>query len=278
MRKLTALIRLIRPLNFFITFFVITVGYILAAQADISMFILFSASLSGAFTAAAGNIVNDIFDIESDKINHPERPLASKVISYNAAKSLWFLLTLISFIVSSLVSISSFLIVLFVHILLILYSFKLKSNPVAGNLLIALLTSSAFIYGGFAAGYPERTIIPAVFAFLINYIRELVKDMQDIKGDLHTGTITLPGRYGLKNTKRIIFIFISFLLLFTLYPFATEYFKIEFFIIMMLIVNPLLVYTFKLLRSSEDEAALKKVSGILKFNMAAGLLAIYLGI
>jgi geranylgeranylglycerol-phosphate geranylgeranyltransferase len=278
MKKLTALFLITRPVNFLITFGVIATGYVISSDGPVSLFILISVSLSGALTAASGNIVNDIFDIESDKINHPNRPLASSRISYNAAKFIWFLLTLSSFIISSLVSLYAFMAILVVHILLILYSFRLKSTLFAGNMLIALLTSAAFMYGGFAGDNPEKTVIPAIFAFLITYIREFIKDMQDVKGDLMTGTVTFPGKYGMNYSRRIIFVFIILLLLFTMYPFLTEIFKIEFFIIMMLIVNPLLIYILKLMKSSNDNEKLNRISGILKFNMVVGLLAIYLGL
>jgi geranylgeranylglycerol-phosphate geranylgeranyltransferase len=277
MSKTAALFRIIRPVNFIITSIVIAAGYLIASDPEISFLILIAVSFSGALTAASGYIVNDIFDVESDKMNHPERPLASGTITYNSAKIIWFISTLLSFIISSMVSMYAFLAVLAVHVLLIFYSFRLKSIPVFGNIVIALLTSAAFLYGGYAAEYPERTFIPAIFAFLINFIRELVKDIQDVKGDLHTGTITFPGKYGIKKTKKIIIVFIILLLLFTVYPFLTGYYKIEFFIIMMLLVNPFLVYVLKVLSAAEDEIGMKKISGILKLNMAIGLIAIYLG-
>jgi geranylgeranylglycerol-phosphate geranylgeranyltransferase len=277
MRKIAALIQLIRPLNFLITFFVIAIAYYITADNNYSWHILLIASLSGAFTAAAGNIVNDIFDTQSDKINHPKRPLASNTLSYNSAKSVWFLFTLSSFILSSIISIYAFLIVLGTHIILILYSYRLKSLPVAGNTTIALLTAAAFLYGGYAGGNIEKVIIPAVFAFLINYIRELIKDIQDLKGDAKTGTLTFPIKYGTENTKKFILVFITVLLIFTTYPFITEIYKIEFIILMMLIVNPLLVYVIKILNTSKDDNVPKRISGILKFNMIVGLLAIYLG-
>ena len=68
-------------------------------------------------------------------------------------------------------------------------------------LIIALLTGLAFIYGGFAVGNPVAAIVPAVFAFLINLIREIVKDIQDIEGDTKAGVITFPIKFGFKKSK-----------------------------------------------------------------------------
>jgi geranylgeranylglycerol-phosphate geranylgeranyltransferase len=276
MRKIAALILLVRPLNILITAIAIAVGYIISTE-TISLFIIVSAALSGSFTAAAGNIVNDLFDVDTDKINHPERPLAGNLVTYNSAKIIWFFLTLSSFILASLVDMYAFIIILSVHILLILYSFRLKSTIITGNVVISFLTASAFLYGGYAAGNIKNTIIPAIFAFLINYARELIKDMEDVKGDLSSGIVTLPGKYGVKNTKKIIFTFIIALFLFTFYPFITGYYKIEFFLIMMLIINPILVYIIKILFESDDVKMMRKISGLLKINMIIGIISIYIG-
>lgn len=276
MKKLAALIKLTRPVNIIITFLAVAVGYIISAS-EVSLFTLITAGFSGAFTAGAGNIVNDIFDLESDKINHPDRPLPSNIISYNGAKGMWFLFTLLSFITGSLTNTYAFLIVLSAHILLIFYSFRFKSTTILGNVIISSLTSAAIIYGGFAAENLDKIAIPSILAFMINYIRELVKDIQDEKGDTAAGITTFPVKYGVLNTKIVISVFVLFLFLLTLYPFAFNYYKIEFFILVMLIVNPLMVYIIRLLWKKTDRDVTGRISVILKFNMAVGLLAIYLG-
>jgi len=277
MKKIAALVKLTRPVNVIITFAAVSVGYIISSINSISTYSLVAAGVSGALTAGAGNIVNDIFDMETDKINHPRRPLAAGIISYKAAKWLWFFFTLISLSAASLINFYAPAIVLSVHIILIFYSFRFKSATFAGNFIVAALTSLAFIYGGFAAGNLERIIIPAVFAFLINYPRELVKDMQDVKGDKIAGVVTFPVKYGYGKTRVFILVLVTLLILFSLYPFFTEYYKIEFFIIMMIIVNPVMVYILKMLWTGKDDRIFSRISSLLKFNMAAGLIAIWFG-
>lgn len=277
MKKTAALFSIIRPVNFLITFLVISAGYAISAENYFSFFVMFCAAISGALTAGAGNIVNDIFDIDSDKINHPNRPLASGRLTYNNAKVLWFFLTLLSFICSSFISNYAFLIILGIHVVLIMYSFILKSIPLIGNLVIALLAAAAFIYGAYAASNFNNILLPAAFAFMINYIREMVKDIQDLGGDMASGVLTFPGKYGIKNTKKVILTFIALLMILTLYPFFFQYYKIEYFIIIMIIVNPLLIYCVKLIKSGDEQKHYWTVSSVLKLNMAAGLLAIFLG-
>ena len=131
-------------------------------------------------------------------------------------------------------------------ILLFIYSATLKKLPLIGNITVAFLTGLAFIYGGFASGNPVAAIVPAVFAFLINLIREIVKDIQDIEGDTKAGVITFPIKFGFKKSKILILIITISLILYTLYPFITELYKIEYFIVVMVFVNPLLITFFKI--------------------------------
>jgi len=98
------------------------------------------------------------------------------------------------------------MIVLFSIVLLFLYSKYLKRIPLLGNVTVAFLTGLVFIFGGVVVSNPGAAIVPAVFAFLINLIRELVKDMEDIEGDKIAGVITFPIKYSLKKTSILILI------------------------------------------------------------------------
>ena len=121
-------------------------------------------------------------------------------------------------------------------------------------------------------------IIPAAFAFLINLIREIVKDMQDVEGDAKVGVKTFPIQFGFKSARMFILILTLLLILFTYFPFFTKIYKIDFFIIVMVVVNPILVYCLKILFENQSAKNLKKISNLLKLDMVFGLLAIYLGV
>jgi geranylgeranylglycerol-phosphate geranylgeranyltransferase len=227
---------------------------------------------------ASGNIINDIFDIEIDRINRPSRPLSSGLIKINFALFFYFILVLISLALSLLISQSAFTIVLISHLILFLYSKYLKKIPLIGNITVAFLTGLVFIFGGVAVGNPSAAIIPASFAFLINLIREIVKDMEDIEGDRKVDVITFPIKFGFQKSKFLILVITILLVLFTLYPFLTKLYKIEFIIVVMILVNTILVYSLKLLFENNSDKNLKKVSNLLKLDMIIGLIAIYLGV
>ena len=276
--KLTAIIKLIRPINFLITFIsVIVAAFICLPDKSPSMNI-FIAALAASLVMASGNIINDIYDIEIDGINRPSRPLPSGLIKIKFAVIFYFILVLISLALSLLISQSAFTIVLISHPILFLYSKYLKKIPLIGNITVAFLTGLVFIFGGVAVGNPSAAIIPASFAFLINLIREIVKDMEDIEGDRKADLITFPIKFGFQKSKVLILVITIFLVFFTLYPFLTKLYKIEFFIVVMILVNTILVYSLKLLFENNSSKNLNKISNLLKLNMVFGLIAIYFGV
>ncbi|HEX9250973.1 MAG TPA: geranylgeranylglycerol-phosphate geranylgeranyltransferase [Ignavibacteriaceae bacterium] len=276
-KQIFAYLKITRPLNVALTFFVVVVAILISKQDDVNWLIIFLASLSAAFTTASGNIINDIFDIETDRISHPNRALVLGVLTKKSAAIEYLLLNLFAIIIAGYLSIKLMLIVLISIIILFLYSYSFKKKPLIGNVTVAFLTGLAFIYGGIAAENPVAAIVPAVFAFLINLIREVVKDMQDVEGDIKAGVSTFPIKFGFQNSKIIIVISTIILIFCTLYPFITQLYKIEYFLIVMLFVNPLLILCIKYLFDVNKENKLSTVSNILKINMVLGLIAIYLG-
>jgi geranylgeranylglycerol-phosphate geranylgeranyltransferase len=146
-----------------------------------------------------------------------------------------------------------------------------------GNITVAYLTGLAFIFGGIAVNNVRGALIPAVFAFFINLIRELIKDMDDIEGDAKVGLQTFSKRFGTKATILLITFVTITLIASTFYPFIKDIYNIEFFVLAMLVVNPILVYFLKLLYEKDASKNLNKLSNMLKLNMVFGLLAIFLG-
>ena len=277
MSKINPYIQITRPLNVIITFCVIVVAAIISIEGEYNLGIILLAAITGGLTAASGNIINDFYDIEIDRINRPERPLASNKISVKSALNYYLSLMFISIVISFEINFTAFLIVIITHALLFLYSFKLKKIAFVGNMTVSCLTGLAFIFGGVAVNNYSNAIIPAVFAFLINLIRELVKDMEDIPGDEQLDINTLPIKIGTHKTKHYLLIISSLLMLCTFYPFITAQYKIEYFLFVMIIVNPILVYVIKSLFEDDTKPNLNKLSFILKLDMIFGLTAIFLG-
>jgi len=276
--KQIAIIKIIRPVNFLITFVSVIVAAVICSLNKFPGLNVFLTAFAASLTLAAGNIINDIYDIEIDKINRPFRPLPSGRIIIKEAYILISVLILLSLIISFLVSYAAFIIVVLSYVILFLYSKYFKRIPLLGNITIAFLTGLVFIFGGVVVVNPSAAIIPAVFAFLINLIREVVKDMQDIEGDEKSNIVTFPIKYGFKKSKLFTLIITLILILCTLFPFVAQIYRIEYFVIVMVIVNPILVYCMKILFEDHSLNKLGKISNLLKLNMVFGLVAIFLGV
>ncbi len=275
--KLYALVSLTRLLNVLITFCSVIVAIIICSPVFYFSEKYLIAALAASLSAAAGNVINDVFDLAADSINKPERHLPSGKISKTSAVNFYLVLLLFSLIAGYSVSLISFAIVFFSSILLFLYSFGLKRIPFLGNFVISFLTGFVFIYGGIIAGNVPAAIIPAGFAFLINLAREGIKSMEDIPGDKKSGIITFPQKYGINFSRKLISAFLFLLLLFTFVPFVNGLYGINYFIIVMVTVNPLIIYVIKSLLAVNQQMNLNKLSLILKLNMIFGLTAIYFG-
>jgi 4-hydroxybenzoate polyprenyltransferase len=275
--KILSYIKITRPINVLITFFVVVVAILISQKGQTDLYIILFASIAASLVAAAGNIVNDIYDIETDKISHADRVLVLGMLSKKEAWILYLSLNLFSVFIAASLSPILLVIVFITTFLLFVYSVYLKKLPLIGNFVIALITGLAFMYGGFAANNPYAAVIPAVFAFFINLIREVIKDIQDVDGDSKVGVITFPIKFGFQKSKILILIITFILILYTLYPFITELYKIEYFIIVMVFVNPLLILSLKILFDTKKENTISVISNMLKLNMVLGLIAIYLG-
>ncbi|MCK6614225.1 MAG: geranylgeranylglycerol-phosphate geranylgeranyltransferase [Ignavibacteriaceae bacterium] len=265
-----------RPLNLLITFLSAITGYWLAGGTDYG--VMFLAGCSASLIAAGGNVINDIYDLETDRINRPGRPLPSGAIGLNAAFNYYLLLTLSGLILAVRVSYLAFAIAFAVFAGLWLYAYKLKRTALAGNFSVALFTGLVFPYGALAAGDISAGYFPFLFAFLTTLMREVLKDLEDISGDKATGAGTFPVLYGEKRGKVFVRITAAALFLSTLLPFIFGVYKIEFFIIVMIVVNPLAALAERSSwRNSHGNEGYRRASIYMKASMITGLIAIAAG-
>jgi len=142
----------------------------------------------------AGNAINDYYDREIDAINRPKRPIPSGRVS--AKKALYYSLVLfaVGCLCAGLVNQICLTVAAFNSLLLILYARNLKATPLAGNICVAFLTGSAFLFGGAAAGSTGLLAnrVPFLLSFLVSMSREIAKDIEDMAGDRAGGARTLP--------------------------------------------------------------------------------------
>ena len=277
MKTVLAYWKIIRPLNVGITFLVVFLTITALSGGAVSSIALL-ASFAAAITAGAGNVINDIVDVEADRVNRSKRILVQGIISKQTATLYYVFLIILSIICSANVSATAMSIVILVHGVLFVYSKSLKGIPLIGNIVVAGLTGFAFLYAGIIASKIEECFIFAVFAFFVNLIREIVKDIEDTEGDITQGVVTFVTRFGMRKTQTLITGLALALITMTFVPVFTRSLKIEFFVICMVFVNPLLIYILKLITEPVDSKILRKISNLLKLCMLFGLAAVYMGI
>ncbi len=277
MNKVFAYAKIIRPVNFVITFLSVAASYYICFEGKFLLTPMIAVSFSAALIGSGGNVINDYFDVEIDKINRPERVLPSGILSQTEAIILYFILSICGVALSFLINLETFLISLFSVAIIFFYSKYLKKISLVGNFTVAVMTGMAFIYGGTAAGNINDAVIPAVFALLINLVREILKDIEDIQGDEKQNINTFPQKFGVPKSKLLILIITVLLLVFTFYPFIFEIYKIEYFVIVMVFVNTALIYFLKSLFEDSNSTSLRKLSNLLKIVMVIGLVAIFAG-
>jgi geranylgeranylglycerol-phosphate geranylgeranyltransferase len=277
MKKAAAYLALIRPVNFVITFITVIVAAAVSYLSVYPVEKVLLAALTASLTLSAGNIINDIFDVKIDIVSHPERPLITKIILVKEAYVLYFTIQLISLLLSFFISNANFFINLLAAWVLFFYSWEIKKIVLLKNIIVSGLTGLVFIYGGVATGSYKYAIIPALFAFLINMTREIIKDMEDSEGDAHRGIISFPLKVGPVKTKNTVAALIIFLMALTFYPYINGNYNKYYLLSILVLVIPVLIYFLFSLLKDVSKNNLKKLSFILKLDMILGLIAIYLG-
>lgn len=197
-------------------------GFVIASEWKIIPMKIILASLVVALIAGAGYVINDVFDIEIDRINKPYRPLPSGRIKIKTASILAFSMFLIGVILSILINYLAFVIALLTSISLYYYAKNLKKEGLVGNFIVALTTALSAFYGGVAYFYGDwffRVLIPTVYIFFFTLSREFIKGIEDVKGDMANGVKTLAVKLGVNKTWIISKIILLLLLITSPLPF-----------------------------------------------------------
>jgi 4-hydroxybenzoate polyprenyltransferase len=252
--------------------------------------------LATVLIAAGGYVINDIFDQETDEVNKPEKAIIGKHISESKAYTIYASLTITGvacgFVLANSVSHPNFA-VLFVLIatLLYFYASSLKQIAVVGNIVVAALLAFSVIIIGIFDIVPNTFDINraqmglafsilfdyAKFAFIINLVREIIKDIEDINGDNSQGIRTLPVIIGTKKTTIIAFVLLLIPTLYLFYYindnlFANDlYYSI--FYLLALVIAPIIFCLIKIVNAKE-KSDFHFISQLLKWIIFFGILSV----
>lgn len=220
--KLLSLFSVVRGYNVLViivaqylaSIFIIAPGFLSAKQIvfDQNLFLIV---LSSALSVAGGYIINNFYDSAKDLINRPQKTYLDNYVSQQSKLTTYFLLNFLCVVIASYVSFRAVLFFVAYIFALWLYSHKLKKILLVGNIAAATLAVipffAVFIY---FQNFDLVIFVHALFLYLIIIIRELVKDLENLKGDFAQDYPTLPVKFGESTAKLAI----SFLVLLTFAP------------------------------------------------------------
>lgn len=244
--------------------------------------------------AAAGYIINDIQDVSIDMINRPNKVIIGKKVTEKRAYSLFLIFNIIGvgigfFLSNAIGKPGFFALFIIISALLYLYTTYLRTIILIGNIIISLLVAMSLLIVGLFDLLPAITpenqstqstffsivIDYAIFAFIINLIREIVKDIQDIDGDKNGGLNTLPITIGRQRATYIVFA-LGLITLFGIvyYMYSYLYYKqIAIIYFLFLIVAPIIYFCVRAWNASTKEDY-SFLSLFLKIIMILGMCSI----
>jgi geranylgeranylglycerol-phosphate geranylgeranyltransferase len=189
---------IVRPVNCIIVFAAVVALSFLAT--GLVEYIDLIAALSAALACAGGNTINDYFDVESDRKNKPHRAIPSGEISKESALILSIVLFTAGLVAAAFVGTSAFAFVLFVEVVLLAYS-TIKKRVLIGNMVVSLLLAMVIVFPTVVHQISTNLTFLAVPLFLLNFSREIVKDIGDMRGDKKSGKRTFPISEGVREAS-----------------------------------------------------------------------------
>lgn len=288
---------ILRPNNILLTLF--TQGVFMIAASRTSYFnidwsnIIWPESLliilTCCLTAAGGYIINDLFDVETDHINRPNKRILKRDISHKAAIVYYIILTTLGQICGYYAGLGIGLFASAIAVLLYFYSSDLKAMGLPGNSLIAFMSGSVIyiasrgiheIHSAYFAEY-------AFLAFLLTMARELVKDAEDIEGDKEQGCETFPILYGTRKTNILSNVILALIVIFlvtaayllSIEPFfnvksTIEIHRFVYPAFLVLALVPMIIKSMWMIGKANNKRDYKKISKWLKLTMMVGLISV----
>ena len=244
----------------------------LSVLLDFNLFIIVIVS---SLTIASGYIINNFYDSEKDLINRPNKSQLDRLVSQKTKLKVYFTVNFIVFLLSFFVSFRAVLFFSAYIFMIWFYSHKLKKMAIVGNMTAAFLAVLPF----FAILLYYKNIYPQIFAhanflFLLLIIREIIKDLENIKGDIANDYQTIPVMFGESTAKKII----TLLTVLTIIPiyFLVEIFEVGYMDIYFYMSLIILIFFLQKLWKSNSKPDYLKLHNMLKFLVVSGVFCIVL--
>ena len=274
MNLILGFIKLLRPLNIAVAAFAVLVSaYILGVYEQ--YYILTCVVIVVIAYNGAANALNDYCDYEIDLINRPNRPLSRGMITS-------FQALIFSVILFAIGSVTAFQLPFYASLtavgiampLIIIYSMRIKGTPLLGNIVVAVILGLTFVFCGLAFNKLGPMIMPAILAFGLTLVRELIKDIADVEGDNTAGLKTLPLVIGKNKAITVAMIKAVLIGLVSLIPYYLNIYGNYYLILLVIGVEIPLAIVVVLFMKSPSISTARQSEKLLKFSTIMGLTAI----
>ncbi len=255
MKKIKGLVRLLRFELPFSAGVCVVMGQLLALGKFASIPETVNGFWSIFLISASILVLNDYFDIETDRLNAPDRPIPSGLVTPIEALFLSIILLVVGLILSYLISITALLCSIILSIVGFLYNRRYKKTGLPGNLMVSFSVGMTFIYGGISVGLPFNKIVLlyGLIAALIDLGEEIAADSMDMHGDLLIKSNSLAIKYGKQVALNISGYIFFFVILLTTIPFMLNWFSIIYLIPIGIMDLSIAYSSLRLLNSKNEE-------------------------
>ena len=270
-------IKLLRPLNIMTSGLAIIIATAILDGLSNHHILLITTCIVMLYTAAS-NALNDALDYEIDLINRPERPIPLGYVSIKSALIISFLLFAFGAALCLQLPDMAIVIGVFISIpLMVTYSTKLKGQYLIGNMVVSFLLGASFLFVGASHEMTAPMLIPMLLAFGLTFLREIIKDVADMEGDLSLGLKTYPIISGMHSSRRVIIVSCLSVGFFSLVPYLIGIYGPGYLLLLLIGVEiPLAIIMFIFFKNPSISSAIFSAR-LLKFSTLIGLLSIYFG-
>ncbi len=213
--------------------------------------------------SATALILNDYFDVETDRVNSPGRPIPSGAVTKREALSLSIAVAVLGFLSAWRISVTALGVVALIWIVGFLYNRRFKRNGLLGNLFVAFSVGMTFIYGGIVAGNASEAVVwyLAVTTFLVDLGEEIAADALDVEGDRLSGSRSLAVVYGPEKAMRIATTVFGLVVVGSAVPFVLGWLSLIY-LPVMIVWDAIVIYSARRLLDTHGENRLRDVRRI----------------
>lgn len=253
-RTVTGVVRLFRPELPFSAGLCVVLGEVFALGGIPPLRDILIGFFSYFFISATALILNDLFDIEIDRINAPHRPLPSGMVTPRDVVILSIATAVLGIGLSAMVSVIATAVTVVVWIVGVAYNWRFKRTGLPGNLMVSVSVGSTFIFGGIVGGHPGDIIVWwfGALAFLVDLGEEIAADAMDMEGDALIGSRSLAIVYGQRTALWISASIFGSVVVVSLVPFAARWLEPHY-AVPLLLMDAMIIYaTVRILRSRSE--------------------------